>query len=73
MTIEERLVEDFAGTGVTVGRHPMAFHRAALQQRGVLAACELARLPHGQDGADRRIGDCPPASRHRQRVCLSQH
>ncbi len=55
MTIEERLVEDFAGTGVTVGRHPMAFHRAALQQRGVLAACELARLPHGRSGADRRI------------------
>jgi error-prone DNA polymerase len=48
MTIEERLVEDFAGTGVTVGKHPMAFHRAALQQRGVLAACELARLPHGR-------------------------
>jgi error-prone DNA polymerase len=48
MTIEERLVEDFSGTGVTVGRHPMAFHRAALQQRGVLAACELARLPHGR-------------------------
>ena len=28
MTIEERLVADFSGTGVTVGRHPMAFHRA---------------------------------------------
>jgi error-prone DNA polymerase len=48
MTIEERLVEDFAGTGVTVGRHPMAFHRAELKQRGILAACELAALPHGR-------------------------
>jgi error-prone DNA polymerase len=47
MTIEERLVADFSGTGVTVGKHPMAFHRAELQQMGVSAAGELARLPHG--------------------------
>jgi error-prone DNA polymerase len=47
MTIEERLVADFSGTGVTVGKHPMAFHRTRLQQMGIRAACELARLPHG--------------------------
>jgi error-prone DNA polymerase len=55
MTIEERLVADFSGTGVTVGRHPMAFHRAELAQMGILAACELARLPHGRDA---RIAGC---------------
>jgi len=48
MTIEERLVADFSGTGVTVGRHPMAFHRAELKQMGIIAACELARFPHGR-------------------------
>jgi error-prone DNA polymerase len=48
MTFEERLVADFAGTGVTVGRHPMAFHRAQLRRIGVRAAGELAALAHGQ-------------------------
>jgi error-prone DNA polymerase len=48
MTIEERLVADFSGTGVTVGKHPMAFHRAELKQMGISAAAELAHLPHGR-------------------------
>jgi error-prone DNA polymerase len=48
MTIEERLVADFSGTGVTVGKHPMAFHRAELKRMGILAACELAKLPNGR-------------------------
>jgi error-prone DNA polymerase len=55
MTIEERLVADFSGTGVTVGRHPMAFHRTQLQQMGILSACELAALPHGRTA---RIAGC---------------
>jgi error-prone DNA polymerase len=42
MTTEERLVADFAGTGVTTGPHPMAYHRAAMQRMGILAACDLA-------------------------------
>jgi len=48
MTIEERLVADFAGTGITVGPHPMAYRRPVLRQMGVLAAGELARLRDGQ-------------------------
>jgi error-prone DNA polymerase len=55
MTIEERLMADFSGTGVTVGRHPMAFHRAELKQMGMLTACELAGLRHGRDA---RIAGC---------------
>jgi error-prone DNA polymerase len=55
MTIEERLVADFSGTGVTVGKHPMAFHRARLKQMGISAAGELARLPHGRTT---RIAGC---------------
>ena len=30
MSAEERLVADFRGTGMTVGPHPMAYHRARL-------------------------------------------
>ncbi len=48
MTIEERLVADFSGTGVTVGKHPMAFHRAELKRMRILAASELAKLPNGR-------------------------
>jgi error-prone DNA polymerase len=48
MTLEERLVADFAGTGVTVGRHPMAFHRAELRRMGICAAAELAELADGR-------------------------
>jgi error-prone DNA polymerase len=55
MTIEERLVADFSGTGVTVGKHPMAYHRAELKQMGIRAACELAALHHGQTT---RIAGC---------------
>jgi len=55
MTTEERLVADFAGTRLTIGPHPMAFHRAKLRQQGVLAACELEHLPHGRAA---RIAGC---------------
>jgi error-prone DNA polymerase len=48
MTIEERLVADFSGTGVTVGRHPMAFHRKALASMGIVPASTLAQLPDGR-------------------------
>jgi error-prone DNA polymerase len=55
MTIEERLVSDFSGTGVTVGKHPMAFHRARLKEMGILSACELANAAHGRPT---RIAGC---------------
>ena len=42
MTEAERLVADYAGTGLTVGRHPMALRREELATRGVLRACDLA-------------------------------
>jgi error-prone DNA polymerase len=47
MTIEERLVADFRGTGMTVGPHPLAFHRAELKKFGIRSACELEHLPNG--------------------------
>jgi error-prone DNA polymerase len=48
MSTEERLVADYAGTGLTVGRHPMHYRRAGLRQRGVLSAEELRRCKHGE-------------------------
>jgi error-prone DNA polymerase len=47
MTPEERLVADFRGTGITVGPHPMKYHRANMKRQGVLTASELNRLPNG--------------------------
>src|SRR5947199_225650 len=46
MTEGERLVADYAGTGVTLGRHPMPMRRAELRRRGVLSARELAGAEH---------------------------
>ncbi len=46
MSDEERLVADFRGTGLTVGRHPMAYRRAQL--RGVKRACDLQNIKNGR-------------------------
>jgi error-prone DNA polymerase len=48
MKTEERLVADYAGTGLTTGPHPMAFCRAELRRRGVLSARELQWEPDGR-------------------------
>jgi error-prone DNA polymerase len=55
MTDEERLVADFRGTGMTVGPHPMAYHRARMQELGVRRAVELSQIPGGRKV---RIGGC---------------
>jgi error-prone DNA polymerase len=47
MSPEERLVADFRGTGLTVGIHPMAHHRATLRRQGVRTAIDLRSLPDG--------------------------
>jgi error-prone DNA polymerase len=47
MTTDERLVADYAGTGVTLGPHPMALRRAALAARGVTPARDLATRANG--------------------------
>jgi error-prone DNA polymerase len=47
MTTDERLVADFESTGVTLGPHPMAYHRAELNAAGVLSAASLRSMPDG--------------------------
>jgi error-prone DNA polymerase len=55
MNLEERLVADFAGTGVTVGKHPMAFQRGKLRRMGICSAADLAAL---RDKQPVRIAGC---------------
>jgi error-prone DNA polymerase len=45
MTTEERLVADFGGTGLTMGPHLMAYHRADMNSAGVIAAADLRTMP----------------------------
>jgi error-prone DNA polymerase len=55
MTVDERLAADFHGTGVTVGPHPMAYHRNALSRMGIVCSSDLQYL---KDGRKTRIAGC---------------
>jgi len=55
MTDEERLVTDFHGTGLTVGRHPMAHRRVEWDGMNIKRACDLKAIP---DGRFARIAGC---------------
>jgi error-prone DNA polymerase len=55
MNAEERLVADFRGTGMTIGPHPMAYHRARMAAIGVRRAIDLKQIPSGRH---LRIGGC---------------
>jgi error-prone DNA polymerase len=55
MTVDERLAADFHGTGVTVGPHPMAYHRNALSDMGIICARDLQKFPNGRKT---RIAGC---------------
>jgi len=55
MNPEERLVADFRGTSLTVGPHPMAYHRERMDAIGVHKASDLAGI---RDGKYLRIGGC---------------
>ena len=48
MTEAERLVADYAGTGLSIGRHPMALRRDELAMRGVLRASDLRAARPGR-------------------------
>jgi error-prone DNA polymerase len=48
MTEAERLVADYAGMGLTVGRHPMALRRDDLAMRGILRARDLSTARQGR-------------------------
>jgi error-prone DNA polymerase len=46
MTTHERLSADYAGTGLTTGPHPLAYHRAVFREAGLVSADDLTRLPN---------------------------
>ena len=68
MTDAERLVADYAGTGLTIGPHPMALRRDELAMRGVLRASDLPRGAAGPPRARGRHGDHAAAPGHGQGV-----
>jgi error-prone DNA polymerase len=55
MTTEERLVADYSGTGLTVGKHPMAYRRDELTRSHILSAQDLQVHT---DGAYVRTAGC---------------
>jgi len=52
MTPLERVAADYAGTGLTIGPHPMSFRRRELALRGILRAIDL---PRGRNGRRVRV------------------
>jgi error-prone DNA polymerase len=48
MNTEERLVADYAGTGLTTGKHPMFYRRPELRRQGIRSAEELRHCREGE-------------------------
>ena len=48
MNTEERLIADYTGTGLTVGKHPMHYRRLELRRGNVLSAQELRTRRDGE-------------------------
>jgi error-prone DNA polymerase len=49
MTAEDRLVADFRNTGMTVGPHPLGYHRSQLKREGIVSAADLHHLRDGME------------------------
>jgi error-prone DNA polymerase len=47
MTRPERMAADFRGTGLTIGRHPVAYHRAELDKLGACRAIDMQQMRDG--------------------------
>jgi len=48
MITDERLSADYRGTGLTIGKHPMAYRRAEMNALKVTRAIDLERVPDGR-------------------------
>jgi error-prone DNA polymerase len=48
MSLNDRLAADCQGIGMTIGRHPMAYRRAEMNELGVTVASGLAAIPNGR-------------------------
>jgi error-prone DNA polymerase len=47
MSLTERLNADFRGTGLTIGKHPVAYHRGELNKLDALRAIDIRKLRNG--------------------------
>jgi error-prone DNA polymerase len=47
MTLTERVDADFRGTGLTIGKHPVAYHRGELNSLNALRAIDIRKLRDG--------------------------
>ena len=47
MTLPERMDADFRGTGLTIGKHPVAYHRSELNKLGAMRAIDIGKLRNG--------------------------
>ena len=47
MTLPERMDADFRGTGLTIGKHPVAMYRAELNKLGAARAIDIHQLRNG--------------------------
>jgi len=47
MTLMERVDADFRGTGMTIGKHPVAYHRGELTKLNALRAIDIRKLRNG--------------------------
>jgi len=47
MTLTERVDADFRGTGLTIGKHPVAYHRVELNKLKALRAIDIRKLRNG--------------------------
>ena len=47
MSITERVDADFRGTGLTIGKHPVAYHRRELNKLNALKASDIRKLRNG--------------------------
>jgi error-prone DNA polymerase len=48
MEVEERLVSDYHGTGLTTGPHPMFYRRAEMHKLNIKSAAEMRAMAHGK-------------------------
>jgi error-prone DNA polymerase len=48
MEVEERLVLDYHGTGLTTGPHPMFYRRDEMRSLNIKSAVELREIKHGK-------------------------
>jgi error-prone DNA polymerase len=47
MTLPERMDADFRGTGLTIGRHPVALYRSELHKLGVIRNIDIRTMRNG--------------------------